>query len=315
MTNNTPVTLLGVPLDLGAKNLGVGDGPAAFRANHIVQKLTQAGLTIDDQGDEPIRERHELEAGDQRMRYAAEIAAVSESVARKTDLAIQQNHKVIVLGGDHSINLGAVSGASVTLNGDIGLIYLDAHGDMNTPETTLSGNVHGMHLASLMGWGPEMLVNVHGAGAKLAKENLLHIGGCDFDQAELDLCQREGLATYMIFDLLSNGMGPLFKMIDQLASRVGHLWVSLDLDSIDEVYAPAAGMPNKKGLSYREVATLAEYIGSTGKVTGIDVAEYNPSTDINNKTAELATELIAKFLGHDYSWYTTYMTHNDVNRS
>lgn len=311
---STQAVLLGVPLDLGAKNLGVAEGPGAFRANDIAGKLSAMGIAIDDLGDQPVRDRADLKPGDPHMRYAAEIAKVSNAVAKKTATAVSHGKRVIALGGDHSINLGVVAGASGALGGDMGLIYLDAHGDMNTPETTLTGNIHGMHLAALLGWGPNELVNVHHDGAKIARNNLVHIGGSDFDQAELDLCEREALNTFMLFDLLAHGMGPLFKMIDDLANRVSNIWVSLDLDAIDEVYAPAAGMPNKKGLSYREVATLAEYIGRTGRVVGIDVVEYNPSQDINHKTAELGTELIAKFLGHDYSFYTNYLARNDVSR-
>jgi arginase len=311
----TKTLLLGVPIDLGAKNLGVSDGPDAFRRQDIIAKLEGAGLDITDGGNEHIPDRSQLKPGDQRMRYLDEIARVSESVSKKTGAAIHKGHKVVALGGDHSLNLGVVAGASVALGGDLGLIYLDAHGDMNTPETTLSGNVHGMHLASLLGWGPDELVNVHGKGAKIARNNLLHIGGCDFDQAEIELCQRESLNTFMMFDLLAHGMGPLFKMIDDLANRVSNIWVSLDLDAIDELYAPGAGMPNKRGLSYREVATIAEYIGRTKRVVGIDVVEYNPAQDVNNKTAELGIELIAKFLGHNYSWYTEYMSLNNVKNT
>jgi len=165
-----------------------------------------------------------------------------------------------------------------------------------------------------MGWGPAQLTTVHGPAPKLAKQNLLHIAGCDFDQAELDLIEREALNAFTMFDLLSNGLAPLLKMIDDLANRVSNIWISLDLDSIDEIYAPGAGMPNKRGLTYREVATIAEYIGKRCNVVGIDVVEYNPLQDVDHKTAELGIELIAKFLGHQYSWYTNYMANNDVTK-
>jgi arginase len=184
---------------------------------------------------------------------------------------------------------------------------------MNTDETTLSGNIHGMHLASLMGFGAPELANAYREGVKLPKENLLHIGGSDFDQAELDLIERENLQAFTLFDLLSSNLAPLLKMIDDLASRVPNIWISLDLDSIDRIYAPGAGMPNPKGLSYREIATIAEYIGKKCNVVGVDVVEYNPLQDEQNKTAELGIELIAKFLGKEYSWYTGYMERNQVS--
>ena len=309
------VTIIGVPLDLGAENLGVDDGPRAFRAQNIVEKLTNAGMNVSDAGDITCQPRETIDPGNQQMRYLDEIVRVSEEVATISEALTTKNEKIIALGGDHSINLGVVSGASKALNGDLGLIYLDAHGDMNTSETTMSGNIHGMHLASLMGFGASELANVHGTQIKIAKENLLHIGGSDFDKPELELIKSENLAAFTLNDLLLHGMAPLITMIDELSQKVSNIWVSLDLDVIDMIYAPGAGMPNRRGLTYREIAAIAEYIGTKCNVVGIDVVEYNPRQDIDNKTAELGIELIAKFLGKDYSWYTSYyMAHNKLER-
>lgn len=304
------LTLIGVPLDLGAKNLGVDIGPEAFRYQKIVAKLEQIGFSVDDLGNVECRDRDGLEPGNPRMHFVDEIVRVNKTVAKLTDKAVGQKSKVVVLGGDHSINLGAVSGASAALDGDLGLIYLDAHGDLNTDKTTLTGNVHGMHLASLLGFGADELKNLHEKRTKIAKENLLLVGGSDFDQAELELIKQQNLPTFTLFDLLSHSLGPLLKMIDGLAKRVPNVWISLDLDVIDRVYAPGAGMPNAKGLTYREIATIAEYIGAHCNVVGIDVVEYNPLQDEQNKTAELGIELAAKFLGKEYSWYTNYLSQN-----
>jgi arginase len=308
----TQAALLGVPLDLGGEALGVDIGPQAFRYQNLIPKLEHVGYKIEDLGDVQPADRVNLNPGDPRMHYLDEILRVNEQVAAEINKVISSERKAIVLGGDHSINLGAVSGASVALNGQLGLIYLDAHGDMNTIETTLSGNVHGMHLASLMGFGADELKNLHSQTVKIAKENLLHIGGSDFDQAELDLIKREGLKAFTLFDLLSNNLAPLLELIDDLATRVPNIWVSLDLDVIDQVYAPGAGMPNAKGLTYREIATIAEYVSQKCNVVGIDVVEYNPLQDVDYKTAELGIELIAKFLGRNYSWYTNYMDKNKI---
>ncbi|PIZ62578.1 arginase [Candidatus Saccharibacteria bacterium CG_4_10_14_0_2_um_filter_52_9] len=314
MPNNpsSKLTLIGVPLDLGAQNLGVDIGPDAFRYQQIVAKLERIGFGVTDSGDVSCNDRKQLERGDPRMHYVDEIVRVNEEVASLSHKAMADKAKVVVLGGDHSINLGAVSGASVALDGKLGLIYLDAHGDMNTAETTLTGNVHGMHLASLLGFGEPELRNVHGKQTKIARQDLLHIGGSDFDQAELDLIKNEQLPAFTLFDLLTSSLGPLLKMINDLATRVPNIWVSLDLDVIDRIYAPGAGMPNAKGLTYREIATIAEYIGSHCNVVGIDIVEYNPLQDEQNKTAELGIELLAKFLGKEYSWYTNYMNDNQV---
>lgn len=309
---NTPTTLIGIPLDLGAKNLGVDIGPDAFRYAGIIEKLTQAGFTITDNGNIISESREKLDPGDPKLRYLSEIVRVSEETAQQTELAIKDGQKVIALGGDHSICLGAVAGASAATGHNIGLIYLDAHGDMNTDETTLTGNIHGMHLASLLGFGAPELAQVHGEAVKVPKENLLHVGGSDFDQAELDLIERENLDAFTLFDLLTQNLGPLLQKIDALASRVPNIWVSLDLDAIDRIYAPGAGMPNAKGLTYREVATIAEYIGQKCNVVGVDVVEYNPLQDEERKTAELGIELIAKFFGQQYSWYENYLKNNQL---
>lgn len=309
---DNPVTLIGIPLDLGAENLGVDIGPQAFRYQHIIQKLESTGLKITDAGNIDVRPRKDLNVGSPRLHYLDEIVRVNEEAANLTHELVSKGQRIIALGGDHSINLGAFSGASAALNGQIGMIYLDAHGDMNTDKTTLSGNIHGMHLAALMGFGAPELVNVHVPNAKLAKENLLHIGGSDWDTAELDLISRERLQVFSLFDLLSENLSPLLKQINDLAARVPNIWVSLDLDVIDRIYAPGAGMPNAKGLTYREIAIIAEYIGTHCNVVGIDVVEYNPLQDEQNKTAELGIELIAKFYGRNYSWYTGYMARNQV---
>lgn len=310
--SSTNVILIGAPLDLGAENLGVDIGPEAFRYQKIAEKLEKAGLVIKDTGNVEVKDRDSISVGDSKLRYLDEIIRVSEELARLSEAAIKSGDRVIALGGDHSINLGVVSGASKALAGDIGLIYLDAHGDMNTDNTTLSGNIHGMHLASLMGYGSTKLSHIDGDSVKIDKNNLLHIGGSDFDQAEVDFIKQEKLACFTLFDLLSHGLGELIPMIEDLRSRVSNIWVSLDLDVIDRVYAPAAGMPNPAGLTYREIAAIAEYIGRTCNVVGIDVVEYNPLQDVENKTAELGIELIAKFLGKNYSWYTNYMEKNKI---
>jgi arginase len=301
MTQN--LSLIGVPLDLGAENLGVSMGADTFRFQNIVQKLESAGLQVTDRGNVAVQDRKAVTTGNPKLRRLDEIVRVSEETAALTEAAVAAGQKSLVLGGDHSVCLGAVAGASVALKGNLGLIYFDAHGDMNTDATTLTGNIHGMHLASLMGFGAPALAQVHGKQVKIAKENLLHIGGSDFDQAELDLIARENLQTFTMFDLLSHNLAPLFPLIDALAKKVDNIWISLDLDSIDSVYAPGAGMPNKKGLTYREIAAIADYIGQTCNVVGVDVVEYNPLQDEQNKTAELAIELVATFFGKKYSWY------------
>ena len=309
----TPASLIGVPLDLGAENLGVGMGADTFRYQHIIPKLRTAGLAVVDKGNVAVKSRASVPIGNPRLRRLEEIVRVSEATAALSEASVRANTKTIVLGGDHSICLGAVAGASVAVKGDIGLIYFDAHGDMNTDKTTKTGNIHGMHLAALMGFGAPELINAYKPGVKVSQKNLVHIGGCDFDQAELELVARENIQTFSILDLLTKNMGPLLAMINDLATRVGNVWVSLDLDAIDAVYAPGAGMPNKKGLTYREITAIAQHIGAHCNVIGVDVVEYNPLQDEQSKTAELAIELIATFFGKEYSWYSNYLEKNQLS--
>jgi arginase len=306
------VSMLGIPLDLGAANLGVDIGPNAFRYQHIKDKLEGSGFSIEDLGNITCNPRKNLQIGNPKLKYLEEIVRVSEDAAKKVFAVIKKKNKIIVLGGDHSVSLGAVSGASAALKGDLGLIYCDAHGDMNTDKTTLTGNIHGMHLASLLGIGDERLASIYNPSVKIAKENLLHIGGNDLDQGEMKLIEKENLECFRIFDVLSNGLGPLFSLIDKLQSRVKNIWVSLDLDVIDSVYAPGTGMPNRAGLTYREITAIAQYIGEHCTVVGLDVVEYNPLSDIEGKTAELGIEIIAKLFGHNYSWYTNYLEQNKL---
>ncbi|MBI2021927.1 arginase [Candidatus Daviesbacteria bacterium] len=306
-------TLIGVPLDLGAENLGVDIGPNAFRYEEIKEKLESANIELFDAGNVFCNNRNKLEIGNPKAKYLQEIVRISNDTAKLVDQTVKKGEKVIVLGGDHSVSLGSISGASVTLKQNLGLIYFDAHGDMNTDKTTLTGNIHGMHLAALLGFGHKDLTGVYGKLKKIDKKNLLHIGGCDLDQAEIDLIEKEKLSTYQMMDVLSFGLNPLFKKIDNFKKQVKNIWVSLDLDVIDVMYAPGAGMGNQGGLNYREIATIAGYIGKNCNVIGVDLVEYNPLQDVSGKTAELGIELIAKFLGSNYSWYTNYLRKNKLN--
>lgn len=302
------VSIIGVPLDLGAENLGVDIGPDAFRQRQIIEKLTTAGLHVADRGNLACTDRAELDPGNPKLPYADEIVRVCNELASVTETAVSHHEIVVALGGDHSINLGAVSGVASALGDKFGVIYIDAHGDINTAEGSLSHNIHGMHLASLMGFGAKKLVDAYKPGVKLQKQNLLHIAGSDFDQAELDLIEEENLTCFTMLDLLSSGLAPLLRLIDDLSHRVDNIWVSVDLDAIDSVYAPGVGIPNHGGLTYREIAAITEYIGKNCNVVGIDMVEYNPLKDTDSKTAELGIEIIAKLLGTNYSWYTNYMS-------
>lgn len=306
------VNILGIPLDLGAQRIGVDKSPKVLRERGFVEKLTCVGMSIEDLGDIACDFPKNLHFKNPMLKYAKEILTVANKSAEKIETLIKKGEKVIALGGDHSITLGNVAGASNALNGNLGLIYIDAHGDMNTDKTTTTGNIHGMPLAALMGFGNTILTSFYGFSPKIKKENMLHIGGKDFDKGELELIQKEKLNCFTVFDMLSYGLSPLLKKIKELQSKTSNIWVSFDLDVVDKIYAPGVGIPNNGGLTYREIAAITEYIGKTCNVVGIDIVEYNQTYDIENKTAELAIEVTAKLLGSDYSDYTKYLDHHTL---
>lgn len=308
----TKLSVMGVPLDLGAENLGVDIGPNAFRDHKIIEKLKIAGLEVLDLGNIECRPRNKLKIGNPKLKYKDEIIRVSEESAELAFKCLKKGEKILTLGGDHSACMGVISAASAAFGDNLGLIYLDYHGDINTEKTTLTGNIHGMPLALLMGYGDSELINIFKEKRKISKEHMLHIGGGDFDPGELNLIKNENLRCVKMTDVLTYGLKPLFDEIDILSKKVKNIWVSLDLDVIDEIYAPGVGMPNKGGFSYREITAIANYIGQQCNVVGIDVDEYNPLVDDKGKTAELGIELIAKILGKNYSWYTNYMEKNKV---
>lgn len=309
---NIKATLIGVPIDLGTESLGVDTGPKAFRSHKLIDKLTHVGFNITDNGDIECYPRKHLNVGDPNLKYLDEVLRILEQSAEMTAQAIKKGEKVVALGGDHSLCLGVISGASVALEGKLGLIYLDTHGDMNTIETTPTGNIHGMPLSALMGFGDERLVNIYKPEKKILKENMLHVGGNDFDQGELALIEKENLNTFKISDMLMEGLKPLFIKMDELFKKVDNIWVSMDLDVVDEMYAPGVGMRNKAGFTYREIMAIINYIGKNCNVIGIDIDEYSPQIDIDGKTAELGIELIAKVFGKNYCWYTNYLESNKL---
>ncbi|MDP2638533.1 MAG: arginase [Candidatus Levybacteria bacterium] len=306
------LNVLGVPLDLGAQRIGVDKSPQALRQRGFVEKLSGVGISVEDMGDISCNFPKNLNFKNPNIKYVDEIIDIVGKSMRHVEDVIKNNEKIVVLGGDHSITLGNVSGASKALDGNLGLIYIDAHGDLNTDKTTTTGNIHGMPLAALMGFGNNLLTSLGGFSPKIKKDHMLHIGGKDFDKGELDLIQNEKLNLFTVFDILSYGLSPLLKKIKDLQCKTPKIWVSFDLDVVDKIYAPGVGIANNGGLTYREIAAITEYIGKNCNVIGADIVEYNPTKDIGNKTAELAIEIAAKLFGSDYSDYTKYLDYHSV---
>ncbi len=301
------VSVLGVPLDLGKDATGTTMGPDYIRKCGLNNMFAGSGLLSKDLGNVDCVERKLATMGDKNLKYLDEIVRVVEKTANIVNDEIKAGNKMVVLGGDHTIAIGTISGASVACEGDLGVIWIDAHGDMMTDKNTLSGNIHGMPSSAVMGMGHERLVDVLKPGAKIKKENIVYIGLKDLDQAEIDLIRNENLHAFTIMDLVRGGFEPILQAVKDLQKRVGNIWISIDMDSIDSMYAPATCLASPDGLTRREVVSLAKFIGQNCKVVGLDVVEMAPEFDKEEKTGRMAVELISYLLGSDYGWYAQYM--------
>jgi arginase len=223
------------------------------------------------------------------------VRAACEIVYETGRTAISEGHLPIFLGGDHSIAVGTVGG--VTETGDVGLLWIDAHGDFNTPDTSPSGNLHGMPLAALMGLGDPALVNLGRPGAKLRPSRVILIGIRDLDPQERLLLRKSGVGVYTMREIDERGIAAVAHEAIRRLSHVARLHISLDMDSLDPLDAPGVGTPVTGGLTYREAHLLMEIIADSGKVGSLDVVEINTILDHRNKTAEMAVELVASLLG------------------
>lgn len=301
------VSILGIPLDLGKDGSGTADAPQELRKAGLVSILKHLGFTVHDLGDIPCPAHSDVEIGDKKMKYANAILPVLKQAAASVANEIEQKKKVIAIGGDHTIALGTISGAAKSAGKNLGVIWIDAHADANTPETTLSGNLHGMPSAALMGFGHSSMTNLCFEGQKISPENILFIGLKDLDQAEIELIRKERISVITIMDLMRHGFGHVTNNIDELTKRTDSIWVSLDVDGIDREDAPGTLMAAPNGLTRREIIMLTKYIGKTCPVIGMDIVELVPHLDQKNKTISLALELIVNLLGSEYGWYTEYM--------
>lgn len=298
---------IGVPLDLGKDHGGTDKAPDVLRTKGILNILEQAGLSVSDLGDIKCPKRDQVEMGDKNVKYLEPILKITNDIAEKVEGEIRNGKKIVAVGGDNTVSIGTISGASAALSGELGIIWIDAHGDINTHETTLSGNVHGMPISAVLGLGHPDLANVYKKGAKIKPENILYIGVKDLDQAEIDLIRKLKIPSITMLEVLENGLKPVFEKIAELKNRAGNIWVCLDVDSIDKDYAPGTPMATSGGLTARESLGIAKFIGKTCSVVGIDVTEFAPDLDVSNKTSDLVLELITNYLGVESNWYTRYM--------
>jgi arginase len=295
------VHLIGVSLDLGGNRRGVDMGPSAFRIAGLGERLTALGATVADEGDlvAPIPEVKSL--GDPNKKYIREIARVCERLYKTSLGVLEKGGLPVVLGGDHSLAAGSVAATAEILRRDdktLGLIWLDAHGDINTPATTTSGNVHGMPLASLLGPEPAELSRIGGVSPKVVPEHTVLIGIRNLDPREKEILRASGAHVFTMKDIDRSGIASIVERALAIAGTgTGGIHVSFDLDVCDPTIAPGVGTPVKGGLDYREAHMVMEMIADSGLLRALDLVEVNPILDDRNMTAILGAELASSALG------------------
>lgn len=288
------VQIIGVPMDLGQNRRGVDMGPSALRYAGLQGRLERLGYTVRDHGNVAVpNPEEEVVVGKTRRLKAVE--GVCRAVYDFGRNCAAENNFALFLGGDHSISIGTVAAAAEAE--PIGLIWIDAHGDFNTPETSPSGNIHGMPVAILNGEGPEALVNLGFPGPKVRPAQIVQIGIRDLDPDERQRLLRSGVAVFTMRHIDELGMASVARQALDRLRHMPRLHVSLDMDSLDPDVAPGVGTPVPGGLGYREAHLLMEILHDSQRVRSLDVVEINPILDQLNRTAELAVELVASLLG------------------
>lgn len=288
------VRIIGVPMDLGQNHRGVDMGPSAVRYANLAGSLRTLGYATFDSGDIVIPGHYALTDTSLQNRLPLICRGCEEAyeLGRK---AVGAGEIPIFLGGDHSASIGTVGG--VTHEREVGLIWIDAHGDFNTPDTSLSGNVHGMALAVLLGLGARDLVDIGRPGPKVKPENVALIGIREIDKKEKVLINHSGCSAYTMRDVDEIGIHTILAKTLLRFSHLDHIHVSLDLDVMDPLDAPGVGTPSQGGLTYREGQLIMEILADTGKLHSIDIMEINPILDIQNRTALMAVNLVASLFG------------------
>jgi arginase len=295
------IGILGVPQDLGASRRGVDMGASAIRIAGLSKILTnKLGYSVHDYGNircHDIEEHFVFKNENPKLRHLDHIVETSELMKEKiTEICAKQSFPLI-LGGDHSINIGTLAGLRNNIKGKMGLIWVDAHGDFNTSETTSSGNIHGMSFAVATGRGDKRLLDI-GNSPTVSEENCVLIGARDVDRLEGQLLNESKVSVFTMKDIDEKGFAQVSKEAIAIASaNVDHLHLSFDIDALDPTEAPGTGTSVPGGLTYREAHLLAEFIHNSDILGSMEVVEINPTLDIENKTAKLAVGLIASVLG------------------
>jgi arginase len=295
------VVVVGVPLDLGGNRRGVDMGPSALRITRLAERIRALGHDVIDAGDIPVPLPELCDIGDLNKKYSGPIAAVCEDLCERVYAGLAEERLPVTIGGDHSVAMGSVAGVGRYFRERehrLGLLWFDAHGDMNTPASTDSGNVHGMALAHLLGLGDERLASVGGFRGKVRAENVSLIGVRDLDDREKKLIAESGVNVFTMKDIDRRGVSNVTEEAIDIASRgTAGVHVSFDIDVVDPSLATGVGTPKKGGLTYREAHLCLEIVADSKRLVSIDLVEVNPIVDVRNATAELGSELLLSALG------------------
>ena len=280
---------------------GVDMGPAALRVARLTQRISNLGYEVQDLGDLHLERPKSIPDSSEKLKYVREISSACEQLAQQVHQILTANELPLILGGDHSIAIGSLAGVSSFFRQQeksAGLIWFDAHADMNTPETTPSGNIHGMPLAAVLGYGDRRLTDVGGFAPKLDPRFCAHVGARDIDAGERELIRELGIRFFTMREIDERGMAACMAEAISIAARApaGYA-VTFDVDALDPGVAPGSGTLVRGGLTYREAHLGMEMIADDGGMQSLEVVEINTALDVNNKTAELGVELILSALG------------------
>jgi arginase len=295
------IAILGAPLDLGAGRRGVDMGPSAIRVANLNGRLTELGYHVEDLGNVPVIQPESHPEGHPRAKYLPQIADICMRLAELVEKVFGSGGFPLILGGDHSVAVGTVSGVSHHFRRQgkqLGLIWIDAHTDMNTPDTSPSGNVHGMPLACCVGIGPAELTGIFGYSPKVDPRHVALVGVRSVDGRERGIVQESGVRVFTMRDIDERGMRAVIVDAIGIASTgTAGFHVSFDMDVVDPREAPGVGTPVRGGITYREAHLAMEMLGDTGQMTSLEVVEVNPVIDEANRTAILAVELVMSAMG------------------
>lgn len=297
---NKKVGIIGAPITIAQPNDGVDLGPKAIRYAGLINRLEKLNLNVIDYGDLNVTNERLIE-NDLNLKNLENVATGNELIAQKVIEVVNKDEFPLILGGDHSIAIGSIAGLADKYK-DLGVIWYDAHADLNNAETSPSGNIHGMSLAVCLGNGHERLTSINGNQPKINPENVVLIGARDLDDGEKELIKQIGIKLYTMTDIEEKGMQSVIEeTLDYLKDRTDGIHLSLDVDGLDPIHTPGTGTPVIGGITYRETILAMQMLNKSHLITSAEVVEVNPLLDQQNQTAEVAVDIISALFGETYN--------------